>query len=224
MISSIFNESAASVSVGSILLCFITSLILGFLIALVHKWTANNNRTNFLITLTLLPLLVSVIMIIVNGNLGTSVAIAGAFSLIRFRSMPGTSREILSIFFCMTIGLAIGVGHIFFAVLATVIGCIAIILVSRIPIFFQNKEEKILRILIPEDLNYTEVFTSILNNYTDKYELFQVKTTNMGSMFDLSYKVTLKKDCNEKAFIDDLRVKNGNLKIMLSQNLENGEF
>lgn len=223
MLSSIFSETASSVELSSILLCSIISIILGVVIALTHKQTSKYNK-NFLVTLSILPLLVQTIIIMVNGNLGTSVAIMGAFSLVRFRSLPGTSKEILSVFFAMTVGLATGMGHLVFAIIITIIGSLAIFILSKVALFNKNKKEKILKIMIPENLDYTNVFDDIFETYTEKVELEQVKTTNMGSMFDLSYRIILNENVNEKAFLDDLRVKNGNLKVMISHPIEESDL
>ena len=223
MLNSIFSETASSVELSSILLCSIISIILGVVIALTHKQTSKYNK-NFLVTLSILRLLVQTIIIMVNGNLGTSVAIMGAFSLVRFRSLPGTSKEILSVFFAMTVGLATGMGHLVFAIIITIIGSLAIFILSKVALFNKNKKEKILKIMIPENLDYTNVFDDIFETYTEKVELEQVKTTNMGSMFDLSYRIILNENVNEKAFLDDLRVKNGNLKVMISHPIEESDL
>lgn len=216
MINSIFNETVSSIEVTSILWYSMCSIILGILIALTHKFTSKYNQ-NFLITIAILPLLVATVIIMVNGNLGTSVAILGAFSLVKFRSLAGTSREISSIFFAMTIGLATGMGHLVFAAIITIIGCIILFTLTKMPLFEQNKQEKILKITIPENLDYTTVFDKIFKKYTKKVELEMVKTTNMGSLFELSYRILLNKNISEKKFIDELRIKNGNLKIILSK-------
>lgn len=223
MLNSLFSNTTSSIEVSSIIICSIVSIILGFIIAFTHMKTSKYSK-NFLITLVVLPVLVQTIMIMVNGNLGTSVAIVGAFSLVRFRSIPGTSKEILSVFFAMAIGLATGMGHVFFAVLMTIIVSLAIFLFSYIKLFDKNKKERILRIAIPENLDYTNMFNDIFYKYTKKIELTQVKTTNMGSLFDLSYNIILKSDINEKEFIDELRVKNGNLKITLSHPIDGIEM
>lgn len=223
MLSSVFSEVASNVELSTILLCSLVSIILGVIIALTHKYTSKYNK-NFLTTISILPLLVQTVIIMVNGNLGTSVAIVGAFSLVRFRSLPGTSKEILSVFFAMAVGLITGMGHLVFACIITIIGCIVLLLLNKLTIFDKNKQEKILRIMIPEDLDYTTIFDDIFSQYTKKVELESVKTTNMGSLFDLSYRVTLNKDINEKEFIDELRVKNGNLKIILSHPLEESDL
>lgn len=223
MLNSIFSSIISSVELSAILLCSLCSIILGILIALTHKYTSKYNK-NFLITISVLPLLVQIVIIMVNGNLGTSVAIMGAFSLVRFRSLPGTSKEILSVFFAMTIGLITGMGHIAFAVLVTVLGCAILLLLNKVSLFDKNKNEKILKITLPENLDYTDIFDDIFSKYTKKVELEKVKTTNMGSLFDLTYRVILNKDMNEKDFIDDLRVKNGNLKIIVTHALEESDL
>jgi len=223
MLNSLFSNTTSEVELTSILICSLVSIILGVIIALTHKYTSKYNK-NFLTTISVLPLLVQTVIIMVNGNLGTSVAILGAFSLVRFRSLPGTSKEILSVFFSMTIGLATGMGHLVFASIITIIGCIILFLLNKVTLFDKNKQEKILRITIPENLDYTTVFDDVFNEYTKETELEQVKTVNMGSMFDLKYRVILNKEINEKQFIDDLRVKNGNLKIILTHPIENSEL
>lgn len=223
MLNSLFSSTTSEVELTPILICSLVSIILGVIIALTHKSTSKYNK-NFLTTISVLPLLVQTVIIMVNGNLGTSVAILGAFSLVRFRSLPGTSKEILSVFFSMTIGLATGMGHLVFASIITAMGCIILFLLNKVTLFDKNKQEKILRITIPENLDYTTVFDDIFNEYVKEVELEQVKTVNMGSMFDLKYRVILNKDINEKQFIDDLRVKNGNLKIILTHPLEESDL
>ncbi len=223
MLDSIFSNITSTVDITQILLCILTSILLGVLIALTHKYTSKYNK-NFLITLATLPLLISTIIIMVNGNLGTSVAVLGAFGFVRFRSIPGTSKEILAVLFCMTIGLVTGMGNLLFALLITIIGCLILYLYNKFTLFDENKYEKYLKITIPENLDYTEVFDDIFKKFTTDHTLVSVKTTNMGSMFDLKYRVTLEKEVNEKKFIDELRVKNGNLKIILTHQIEESEL
>ena len=208
-------------NIYTILLSVGVALILGLIIALTHKVTSKFNK-NFLTTITLLPLLVTSVILVVNGNLGMGVAVAGTFSLVRFRSIAGTSKEILSVFFAMAIGLMVGAGYAILASVITVLGSLVIVILDKSSIFDKNQNEKYLKITIPESIDYTEVFTEILNKYTSKYVLEQVKTTNLGSMFELKYVVTLNNNINEKEFIDELRVKNGNLKISLTEPI-NGE-
>lgn len=223
MLNSILNGTVSSIDLLSILICIGCSIFLGVIIAFAYKTTSKYSK-NFLITLSMLPLLVEAVIIMVNGNLGTSVAILGAFGLVKFRSLPGTSKEILCVFFAMTVGLACGMGHIFYASIITLIGSILIVFFSKVNIFEMNGVVKELRILMPEDLDYTDVFGDIFKKYTTKVELEKVKTTNMGSLFDLRYRVTMKPKVNEKKFIDDLRVRNGNLKIVLSQGTDDNDL
>lgn len=223
MLNSIFNGTSSSIEFTSIMICIACSVVLGLIVAFTYRSTGKYSK-NFLITLTMLPLLVEAVIIMVNGNLGTSVAILGAFSLVKFRSIPGTSKEILCVFFAMTIGLACGMGNVFYAGIITLIGCFLIIVLSKINLFEFNGAVKQLKIIMPENLDYTDVFTDIFKKYTKKVELDKIKTTNMGSLFELTYRITLKPRTNEKKFIDDLRIRNGNLKIVLSQIMEDKDL
>jgi len=221
MFTSILNETA-TLSITDALICMTSSVILGLVVALTHTLTKKYTK-NFITVLVLLPLLVQVVIMMVNGNLGTSVAILGAFSLIRFRSMPATSRELLSIFEAMAIGLSIGMGHIIFAVVFTILISLTLLILS-ITKFGEKTQTQNIKILIPEDLDYTNVFEDILNKYTKKHEITKVKTTNLGSMYEITYNIELK-EINEKKFIDELRTRNGNLNITLNHELkESGEL
>lgn len=217
MLNSIFNVSTtSSIELTKVLISMGVAIILGFIIALVHKKTSNYSK-NFLITITILPILVESVILMVNGNLGTSIAIMGAFSLVKFRSIPGTSKEILIVFFAMAVGLACGMGQIWFSCILTLFGCLLLILFNKVNIFEKDKNEKRLKILIPENLEYDNVFDDIFKEYTNKVILEKTKTTNMGCMFELSYKVYIKDTIKEKDFIDKLRSRNGNLKISLER-------
>ena len=210
-------------SVMSIIWCLLSALALGFVISFTYRLTSKYSK-NFLITISLLPLIVCSVIIMVNGNLGTSVAVLGAFSLIRFRSMPGNSKEILIVFLSMSIGLSLGMGQLVFACILTAFFLIGIVLYTKVSLFERNSKEKILKIIIPENLDYEKVFDDIFTKYTSKFSLEMVKTTNMGSLFDLSYNIILKKDVSEQEFIDELRIRNGNLKIILTHPLVEGEL
>ncbi len=210
-------------SVMSIIWCLLSALVLGFVISFTYRLTSKYSK-NFLITISLLPLIVCSVIIMVNGNLGTSVAVLGAFSLIRFRSMPGNSKEILIVFLSMSIGLSLGMGQLVFACILTAFFLIGIVLYTKVSLFERNSKEKILKIIIPENLDYEKVFDDIFTKYTSKFSLEMVKTTNMGSLFDLSYNIILKKDVSEQEFIDELRIRNDNLKIILTHPLVEGEL
>lgn len=211
-------ENTTKLSIETLLLCSLTSVVLGIFISLVHRFTSRYNNS-FLITLAVLPILVQSIILMVCGNLGTSIAILGAFSLVRFRSVPGTSREIVGVFFAMTVGLATGMGQLLFAVIITIIVSLLLIIFSKIK-YGDKNNIKILKISLPDNLDYTEVFDDIFDNYLKSYSLEKVKTTNLGSLFELTYSVVVKKDVNEKEFIDDIRSRNGNLKIILSHPID----
>lgn len=217
------NTPNGALTIKTILVCAIFSLIYGVIIALSHKYTSKYTK-NFLITITILPILVMSVMMMVNGNLGTSIAILGAFSLVRFRSIAGNSKEILSIFFSMTIGLACGMGQIVFAGIITLLVVLVEILLTKVTIFDANKNERVLKINVPENMDYNDMFDEIFNNYLKSYELINVKTTNMGTLFETTYKVVFKNSKEDKKFIDDIRIKNCNLKVQISQKIDESEF
>ena len=216
MFNTIFDHTASGQSIPTILICSGTAVLLGLAVALTHMKTTQTTK-GFLVTLTVLPLLVMAVMIMINGNLGTSIAILGAFSLIRFRSIEGRAKELLSIFFTMMIGLALGMGHILFAVIISSIAIVAILFLSYTTILEPNSNERVLKIVIPEDLDYEEVFTEIFKKYTRKSKLVRMKTMNMGSLYKLTYDVRMKPGVKEKEFLDEIRIKNCNLKVLLSE-------
>ena len=221
MLKSIFNSESITLDLDKLLLCMVSPIILGIVIALVHKKTTNTSK-NFIETIAILPILIAVVIMMVNGNLGTGVAVAGAFSLVRFRSVPGNSKEIMTVFFAMAIGLALGMGHIAFAIIVTIIVCIFILILNYINKNVKNIQS--LTILIPENLDYNNLFDETLKKYTNSYKIEKIKTTNMGSLFELNYLIELKNNINTKQFIDELRIMNGNLKISLNNLMIEGEL
>ncbi len=215
---SIFDSgSTNSISVDSFFICFAVALVLGVILAVGYTIKSKYTKS-FAITLAILPAVVCVVIMPVNGNIGAGVAVAGAFSLVRFRSAPGSAKEIVAIFIAMCSGLLIGMGYIAFAVIFTVIMAVILLVLNIVKIWNRKQppKEKTLRITIPEDLNYTEVFDDIFKEFTVMYETVSVKTANMGSMFKLKYNIVLKDITKEKQFIDELRQRNGNLEIMIS--------
>ena len=212
MLDSIFLEgSTMTLTASNFLLSFAISLALGFVIAGLYMFRSHYSKS-FVMTLVMLPAVVQVVILLVNGNLGVGVAVAGTFSLVRFRSVPGTAREITSIFLAMAVGLAAGMGYLGIAVLLVVVlGAVSMIL--TITSFGDQRNRKDLRITIPESLNYTDVFDDILKSYAKKWELVQVNTTNMGSLYKLTYQIEMKDTSEEKKMIDELRCCNGNLEI-----------
>lgn len=216
MLESIFSTEAATISLANCLICIGVAIFLGIVISITHKSTTKSTP-NFLLTLAILPVLVQVVILLINGNLGTSLAVAGAFGLIRFRSMPGNSKEIISVFWAMAIGLALGMGYVVFSIIVTIIVAILMIIISKVTDNMTKNVQRKLKIEIPENLDYEEVFTGLLKKYTDKYELIKVKTTNMGSMYELHYIVNLKDGIKEKEFMDQIRIKNGNMLVLLER-------
>lgn len=215
MFNSIFDSTNTGLSITTGLICATVALVLGVVIAITHMKTSQTTK-GFLVTLATLPLLVMAVMIMINGNLGTSIAILGAFSLIRFRSIQGKAKDLLSVFFAMMVGLACGMGHILFAVVITIIAVIAILIFTYTNFLEPNKKQRVLKIVVPEDLDYEEVFEDIFRKYTSRYDLTQMKTMNMGSLYKLTYDITMKPGIKEKDFLDEIRVKNCNLKVLLS--------
>lgn len=211
MLNSIFH--AGTFSIEAVLTAMAAALILGLVIAIIYK-QSGIHIGSFAVVLAVLPLLVSAVILIVNGNLGTSVAVLGAFGLIRFRSAPGTAREIGFIFFAMAVGLASGMGFITLAVLITMTAGIFILILEKLQFGKPVSRERELRITIPEDLNYMGVFDDLFQTYTKFSHLERVKTTNMGTMYELSYRVELRNMAKEKEFVDELRCRNGNLSII----------
>lgn len=205
------------ISLADFLLCVGSALAAGIILAAFYMYRSRYTKS-FVATLALLPAIVCVVIMMVNGNVGTGVAVAGAFSLVRFRSVPGSAKEIGAIFLAMGTGLVMGMGYIGYAFLCAVLLGLASALYNRLDLGEKKKTAlyKTLNITIPEDLDHLEVFEPILNKYASDCELTMVKTTNMGSLFRLSYRLTLKTAQKEKELIDELRCRNGNLEISIS--------
>ena len=212
MLESVLTETVnTGITMGQFLLCTITSVMLGAVLAAVHTYRNQYSRS-FILTLVLLPVMVQTVIMLVNGNLGTGVAVMGAFSLVRFRSLPGNAREIGSIFLAMALGLAAGMGFLGTAMLLMIVsGGITILLIS-LPAGRVGRKE--LKITIPENLNYSGIFDDIFAKYTKRSELVRVRTVNMGSLYELCYQVDLKSEFIEKNMLDEIRCRNGNLTIV----------
>lgn len=207
-----------TITTKTFVLCSFVSLVVGAAIAIGFCFRQHKSKS-FFTTLALLPLIVQVVIMLVNGNLGTGVAVAGAFSLVRFRSMQGNAKDILAIFMAMAVGIATGTDNLKLAVIFTLVVCAVNVGYLLLPIEIDDNCDKVLTITIPESLDYSDVFDDIFRKFTTKATLEQVKTTNMGSLFKLKYGITLKKGVSEKAFIDELRVRNGNLEILCSKRM-----
>ncbi len=223
MLSNIFKgifdtDAAKVISLSDFLLCVGCSLVIGLILALAYMYRSRYTKS-FVATLALLPAVVCVVIMMVNGNVGTGVAVAGAFSLVRFRSAPGTAKEIGILFLAMGAGMIAGMGYLGYSFLFAIILCAISLIYNRLD--FGSKRNsaiyKTLHITIPEDLDYTNVFEELFPEYASSWELTNVRTTNMGSLFKLTYDVTLKNPQSEKELIDKLRCRNGNLEISVSK-------
>ncbi len=217
LFESVLNiEGTYAINVKDFLTCIGFALLAGFIIALGYMFK-NKYTKSFVITLALLPAMVCVVIMAVNNSIGIGVAVAGAFSLVRFRSVPGSAKEILTIFLSMSTGLIIGTGYVGHALLFTVIMVLVYMLYTLFSSRLQKSSNlyKTLTITVPEDLNYSDVFKTVLEQYTSSNELIKVKTTNMGSLYKLTYNIVLKNADSEKKLIDELRCRNGNLEISI---------
>lgn len=223
MFTSLLDSASNTLSVADAFICLIISLVLGLVISFSYMSNKNYSK-NFVITLVIMPALVQIVIMLVNGNLGTGVAVMGAFSLVRFRSVPGSSKEISFIFFAMAVGIATGVGYITFAVIMTITICLVFLLLCKTPFGEVNANNRKLKITIPENLDYSHIFDDLFEKYTKSVFLEKVKTTNLGSMLELQYNLVIKNPNEEKDFIDDLRCRNGNLTISLSRSAQNEEL
>ncbi len=212
--------SYSGITLESFLLFAGVSLLLGIVIALIHT-VKNRCSKGFLITLIIIPVIVEVIIMLVNGNLGAGVAVAGAFSLVRFRSVPGTGREIAALFLATATGLATGMGYVFIAAALVLIVGLLILIVSLAG--FMRSESRTLTITVPENLDYEGVFDPVLAEYAEHSELVSVRTAQMGTIYKLTYDLRLKAGISTKAFLDALRVRNGNLEISLGRPVDKKE-
>lgn len=217
MLSSLLVDqsgNALETSYMSVAICMGASLLMGIIVALVHMYK-NTYTKSFVVTLAVLPILVQLIIMLVNGNLGTGVAVMGAFSLIRFRSVAGGAREITSIFWSMGVGLATGMGYVGYVFIFSIVTGAFIILLNHSSFGENNPSvERNIRITIAENLDYPNLFDEVFDEYSHNYDLTSVKTTNMGSLYELSFRILLKDIKNEKKLIDAIRVRNGNLPII----------
>jgi len=220
VLESLFKSVAdpvGGVNIAGFLLCLGVSMVIGLLIAGVYRYKSQYTRS-FIGTLCVLPAVVCVVIMLVNGNIGAGVAVAGTFSLVRFRSAPGTAKEISAIFLAMAAGLATGMGYVAYALLFAVILGAFVLVLEKCNVGGKRNAfcKKTIRITIPENLDYAGVFDDLMAEYTSEAKLVSVKTTNMGSMYRLTYQVTLKDLGKEKEFIDHIRCRNGNLEISSS--------
>ncbi len=212
--SNVFTSILANgLTVTTYLSCLFIAFACGAIVALAASFRSRVTKS-YLISLILLPAIVATVIIMVNGSVGTGIAVAGAFSLVRFRSVPGKAKEIAGLFLTMSAGLTCAAGYVSVALLFTIITSAIMLIVSLIPITGEHEME--LRITVPESLNYDEAFDDVLKKYTKHFRLFQVRTTNMGSLYRLDYRIVLKDQKQSREMIDELRCRNGNLEVRIS--------
>lgn len=210
---------SSGLTLTAFLICTLTSLILGIGIAFVGMYRSRSTQS-FAVALAILPVVVQLVIMLVNGNVGAGVAVAGAFSLVRFRSVPGTAREIGVLFMAMAIGLATGMGFVGLAVISFVIISAVILLLTVTGFGKAPAAERSLKITIPENLDYEGLFDDVFAKYAKSAELIKVKTSNMGTLYDLQYSIVLKGDSVPKEFLDELRCRNGNLNIVCGREVQ----
>ena len=223
MLDNIFGNvftagTAAAMDIGTFLISIGTALVLGLITALFYTYRSTYSK-GFVVTLATLPAVVAAIIMMVSGSLGASVAVAGTFSLVRFRSAPGSAKEIAAIFLAMASGLACGMGYPAYGALFTLIMCVVTLIYNAVR-FGEKKNielRRILSITVPEDLNFGDVFDDIMNKYTSEWKLMKVKTTNLGSLNRLTYDIVFRENGSEKLMIDELRTRNGNLEISVGR-------
>ena len=207
---------------STFLVCLATALVLGFVIAFSYRYK-NTYSKSLVITLAILPAAVEMVMMLVNGQIGTGIAVAGAFSLFRFRSAPGTAREISNILISMTVGIACGMGYIAIATVFTIVMLGVMILYQALNFGENKRVNRQLKVVIPENLDYTGLFDDIFSKYTSNAELEKVRTQNMGTVFQLTYNIEIKDPLNEKKMIDEIRCRNGNLDVICGKIPETSE-
>ncbi|WP_027701187.1 DUF4956 domain-containing protein [Metaclostridioides mangenotii] len=214
----ISSATGESFTLANALIVILASIFLGLVISFVYIKTNKKNGYNsgFSTTLVMLPVIISIIILLVGNNVARAFSLAGAFSIIRFRSEPGDPKDISYIFFTLAVGLACGMGYIGYAVIFTIILC-ALMFILDLAKFASSKGKYMhLKITIPEDLNYDGVFDEILNEYTNLYHIERIRTRDFGALFELNYMVELKDEISQKKFLDELRCRNGNLNISLT--------
>ena len=217
MLNSILTGAlSSSVSTKDFVICTMASLVFGVILAVIHSYHNQTSR-NFMLTLILLPVIVQTVIMMVNGNLGTGVAVMGAFSLVRFRSVPGNSREISSIFLAMAVGLADGMGYIGAAGILLVVVAAVTGIILWWPGGGKDGSHKELKVVIPENLEYQGIFDDLFQKYTRQAQLIKVRTVNMGSLYELQYHIHLIDERQEKEFLDQIRCRNGNLNLVCGQ-------
>jgi hypothetical protein len=220
-----FGTDTTTLSFEGLVISLFSAFVLGIIISFTYKKTHVKGQysQNFSLTLVMIPCIIAIIILMVGSNIARAFGLTGAFSIIRFRSNATDPKDISYVLFTMAAGLACGAGSYSYALFFTIILCIIMFILSKINFGAKNSTYKLLKIIIPEDLDYQGAFDDVFETYTINHELKKVKTTDLGTLYELVYNVTIKNDVNEKSFLDELRCRNGNLNIILSMNAEPGD-
>lgn len=230
MLDSIFATAATTasetISLANLLLALLTAFATGILLSLVYMKTHKNETPSqsFALTMVILPAVISIIILLVGSNVARAFSLAGAFSIIRFRSAPGDPKDIAYVLFALAVGLASGMGYLVYAVIFTMIVCAVMLVLNAMKFGAVKTTGKLLKIVIPENLDYQNALDDVLDQYTVSHSLLKVKTADLGSLYELVYQVTTRNNIKEKDFIDELRCRNGNLNITLVMNAQPAEY
>ena len=217
LFNGILSSSSADITVATAIITMLVAIVFGVVIGFTYYKTQEENyQRSLALTLLMLPVILSVIILFIGSNIARAFSLAGTLSIIRFRSAPGDPKDIGFIFFDIAAGLACGVGLFGYGAIFVVLLCVIILLAEKVRFFEKKTVQKTLKITIPENLNYQGAFDEILAKYTKKYSLTRIKTTDLGSLFELHYNVVMLNDNDEQEFINELRCRNGNLNIILA--------
>lgn len=216
--SIITSTTGESFTLTNTLIIIASAIVLGIVISLAYLKTHKKDgyTPSFIISLIMLPTIISIIILLVGNNVARAFSLAGAFSIIRFRSTPGDTKDISYIFFTLAVGLACGMGYVGYAVIFTIILCAVMIILDSLKFAMPKSKAMVLKITVPEDLNFEGLFDEILNTNTTSWNMVRVRTRDFGALYELNYSIHLKNDVIQKKFIDSLRVRNGNLNISLT--------
>lgn len=211
------TTTGEALSTSGAITCIVLSVVLGLVISLIYIFSDRKKKysSHFAFSLAILPVIVCVVIMVVGSDIARAISLGGVFALVRFRSVPGDSKDITNVFFAMVVGLSCGMGYAYLAVVVTIVVGLIYFVLNFTQYGVRRCETKQLRITVPENLNFNGAFDDLFGEYTTNVELERIKTTNLGTLYELTYNIDMKKDVDEKAFIDSLRCRNGNLNIIL---------
>jgi hypothetical protein len=218
ILEGVSDTTSLAISISSVFLCIAAALLIGVIVCAAYLFItpAKDRSASFILSLIILPTIVSVVIMLIGGNLARAFSMAGILTIVRFRSVPGDAKDISFVFLTMAVGLSVGLGYLTLGIAVAILVAMVIVCVSKLGVGILKQKEKRLRITIPEDMNYQDAFDDLFQRYTRYAELQKVKTTNMGTLYELSYDIIMKEPGEEKELIDAIRCRNGNLGIMLS--------